>query len=651
LNDHDKLLHAQKVYKRDKEALNDIYRKASEDLDFLSDEPYAQWDKGDYEARVSTGRPALTIDQLSQFIHQVANDIRMNTPSINIIPSDQDASQESAEVMRGLIKEIEYRSNADDVYDTASLNAIRCSMGFIRVDHEYARNKKVQQAVIKRVVNPLSVFLDSNSIECDGRDAMHATVIEKITVERFKELYPKNNPVSFEDADSDFTKLDDEDYISIAECFKKEIQKEIVIDEYGEEQEEETIVIYRYKMSGDAILEETVFPGDYIPIVPVYGEETWIKGERHIFSLIRKSKDAQRMFNVWKSLETELLRKAPNAPIMAAEGTVEDYKADWQDPQKSMVLRYKQTDTDGNPAPPPQRLEPPTIPTGVVNASRGAVEDIKATMGIYNAALGMRSNESSGIAIRQRQQESDVATYHFSDNLVRSITQVGRILVGMIPVIYDTPRILKIIGSDDEAKTIGVNGEQSGDQPETIDLLSGDYDVRVTTGASTSTLRQEGAEFLSNVISQSPDMLNIAGDLLFGNMDFKGADALAERMKKVIDPKFLQDDEGQDPMVMALQAQLQEAQSVIQQMQVQLQEKQTETQIKIQAEQNDAEEARAKVQVQVAELELEKSKVQSEVELRRLELELKAKELSLKEMELQAKVVQESQAITPELLY
>src|SRR5690606_37358039 len=150
---------------------------------------------------------------------QVANDIRMNTPTINVIPA-HDGDIETAEVFKGIIKDIEYRSNADDVYDTASLNAIKCSIGFIRVDHDYVDDVSFDQELkICRVVNPLNCFIDANSVECDGRDAMHGIVLEKITVEEFKRKWPNKTVSCFEKGSKEFANAKDEDTLTIAEFY------------------------------------------------------------------------------------------------------------------------------------------------------------------------------------------------------------------------------------------------------------------------------------------------------------------------------------------------------------------------------------------------------------------------------------------------
>lgn len=652
-------------YQKDKENWERVYSDAREDLRFLSDDKYAQWDAEAYNDRVSSGRPVVTVDQLGQFIHQVANDIRMNTPTINVIPAGNGADVKVAEAMKSIIKGIEYASGADDAYDFASLMAIKCSLGFIRVDHDYVDGESFEQElIIKRVVNPLACWIDSASIEPDGSDAKHGTILDKIRISEFKAKYPGKTPSCF--AGSPSTR--DDEFIYIAEHFYiEETERKIALDDNGQVQDYVEGVPYartrtvsnrkvkRCIVSGEDVLEETYFPGMYIPLVPVYGDEAWEDGERRLLSLIRKSKDSQVLYNFWKSLEVELLMKAPQAPFMAAEGQTEEYMADWLKPSKSMVLRYKQTDLNGQPAPMPQRIAPPPIPDGVMMASRGVVDDIKATMGIYNASLGQRSNEQSGVAIARRQAEGDVATYHFGDNLVKAITQVGRILVNAIPEIYDTARILRAIGAEEEPEEIGVNGATAGGQDETIDLTRGRYDVRVITGAPFTTQRQEAAEFYSNVVTKMPDLMQVMGDLVFKYSDFAGAQAMAERMKKVIDPKFLseedrQEEQAQDPekmqMAQVIQQGAQEMQALQMQnaqLQEQLKNKQADTMLKAQSEQTDAEIERQKLEIQFIQMRMEENKAAQEMALKSREIAIKEKELSLKEQELALEVYRASQ--------
>lgn len=638
------------VFKGLKNEWGTIHEKGLEDLHFLSDDEFSQWDAEDAKQRIETGRPVLTVDQLSQHIHQTVNDIRMNTPTINVIPKSG-GDVETADIFKGLIKNIEYESRADAAYDTAAEFSVKSGLGFLRVDHEYEGDTFDQVLRIKTVINPQAVYI--NGVEPDGSDATKAIVLDRWNVSDFKEKYPNKSVVCFEDA-SNLKEKKDEEQITIAEYFYiSEDEKEIALTANGEvvdyadggnyRMRRKVIerTVHRCLLSGADVLEETTFPGKYIPIVPVYGEISWNKGVRSLFSLIRKSKDAQRLYNFWRSLETELIMKQPNAPVMVGEGQIEDYKEDWANPAKSMALRYKTHDVDGNPLPAPIRLSPPTVPSGIVNASAEARDDIKASMGMYNASLGKRTNETSGVAIAQRKQEGDVATFHFGDNLVRAISQVGRILVNAIPVIYDTPRILSIIGDEEETKEVGVNGQVVEDQEESYDLTQGRYDVRVTTGASFTTQRQEAAVYFQKIIGSNPALMQVAGDLLFKYQDFPGAQAMAARIKKTIPPELLQKDgEEQDPQVVALSQQLQKMQELIQQMQAegaQLQEKlddkEAELQIKAMSE-------RHKAEMEEQRLQLDAYKIRVEADQKEKDRQLKLAELGLKEQDQERKDTQ-----------
>lgn len=646
------LKRAQENYQRDKDHWSDIYRKARDDMYFISDNEDAQWGQDDRTIRGK--RPCLTIDQLGQFIHQVANTIRMNTPTINIIPGT-DGDIETADVFKGLIKNIEYKSNADEAYDTSSLSSIRCSIGFIFIDHGYVGNSGFEQELtIKRCINSLQCWIDCDSIEADGSDARRGIKIQPMSVAEFKRRYPKAKVSSF--GDDIKSSYKDDESINVAEYFEiLDEEKEVGLNASGEMEEVAQDVEYsstrtlkkpkvmRYILSGEEVLKESRFPGKYIPIVPVYGEEAWIDGKRQLYSLIRKSKDAQKMYNYWKSLETELLMKQPNAPIMAGGGQIENYAADWQNPQKAMVLRYETHDVDGNVLPAPQRLAPPTIPTGIVNAARSTVDDIKATMGIYNASLGEASNETSGIAISRRKEEGDVATYHFGDNLVRSITHVGRLLVCAIPEVYDTARIIQIIGMEDEPKQIGVNGAMAPDQERGFDLKNGEYSVRVITGASNLTKRQEAAEFFGEVVKSQPDLMMVMGDLLFKNMDISGGQEMAERMKKVIDPKFLDENKDQpvDPEKEQMKMIIEQGKQLLEQqqaemadLQMQLKNKDGEIQVKAQADQNKTDAEQGKLEIELLRIHQEEQKANQENEIKLAELALKARELDIREAEI-----------------
>jgi hypothetical protein len=622
----------------------EIFDKHKEDLEFLSDEPNSQWDAQDAKSRRLAGKPVLQIDQLSQFVNQVSNDIRMNTPSIEVIAADG-GDVETAEIIEGKIREILVRSNADDAFDTAANFAVKSSIGFFRLDHDYIDQTSFNQEIfIDRVINPASVLIDPNSIEPDGSDMKCAFVFDKMHKEEFKKDYPSFDPVSFQIDGVDC----EDDYIIVAEYF--EIEEEpywIAIDDFGQQIESDKEpefekkrktsrrIVKRYKLSGRDILKETTFPAEYIPIVPVYGEESWVDGKRNLLSLIRRSKQAQQLHNYWASTEAELLMKAPKAHITAVEGTVEDYAEDWTNPDKAAVLRYKGTDASGRPANPPQFTPPVQIPSGIVQARQQSVMDIRSTMGLYDSFLGQQDNAISGIAIGNRQREGDRVVYHFADNLTRAIRHAGRIMYSMISRIHNEPQIAQIIGKEETNDRVGINGELVEGQERHYYLTNGSYTIQVVTGASYATMRQEASAFFEKVLTTQPQLMNVMGDLMFKYSDFAGAQAMSDRMRKIIDPKIL--DEELDPQVMALQSQneqmqqgIQALQGQISQLQQQLVDKQQEIEIKARAEKFDNDADLRKHQIEIAKLRLDEQKTAGDLALRKQELELKAYEAGLK---------------------
>jgi hypothetical protein len=649
----DILERAKKRFQYAKDSWSEVYLKAKEDQEFMGDQMFAQWDEREAFGRASIGRPVFQIDQLTQFIHQVENDIRMNTPTIKTIPVSEGADIETAEALQGAIKAIEYKSNADVAYDTAASFAIKSSFGFITVDHDYANDADfIQELKIERVVNPLSVLIDPDSITSDGSDAKYGFIAISYTVEEFQKLYPDADAVSFTDKSPrrDLKLTDsitcviyyeiEEDYEEMGMLDDGSTEEAIKGKKYKHTRKIAKRKVMRYKLAGNDVLEEARFPGKYIPIVPVYGEESWVDGKRGLFSLIRKAKDSQKLYNLSRSIEAEILFKQQQAPVQAAVGQMEGFEEDWKNPDKAMVLYYKQTDVDGNPAPAPQRLQPPTISSGYTNFSQMAENNIRQTLGMYNATAGKREGNASGVALRQLEQSSDVGNYHFSDNLVRSITQVGKILVCAIPEIMDSPRFVQMIDKEEKSKTIGINGKRAKEQDRDYYFTKDEtYDVRVVTGPSFTTQRQEAGAAYNQIIQAMPDLMPVIGDLVFENQDTVGSQAIAARMKKFIDPKFLDEKEKdgmQDAQAQEVDRIVSELQAQIGQLTAELQNKQADTQLKmaeIQVKSKEAEIKEAEIRLKL----FQAQKPEAEQVDDSFDKALKAKEVEIKAYDAETK--------------
>jgi hypothetical protein len=611
------------------EAEQDIRKLALEDLEFGAGE---QWDPADKQARAQQRRPCLTINRLPQFIRQLVNDQRQNRPAIKVSPVDDAADIETAKIFQGIIRHIEASSDAEIAYDTAFDSAVRTGFGYFRIRTEYCDPMSFDLDIrIEPIKNRFSVYLDPMSRLPDGSDANWGFIFDEISKEEYEALYPDADLASM----TEWASLGDDrkDWISessvrIAEYFYKEFkdvtlvklsdgrvitkeelptvqvetgeldeegaaiiedQPQLPLDEMGaqleivDERKSRVPVVKHIKTNGKDILESTDWPGKWIPIIPVLGEEIDINGKRILEGVIRHAKDSMRMYNYMKSAEAEAIALAPKAPWIMAEGQDEGYEAMWKNANvvTFSTLKYKPVSFNGQAMPPPQRnmSEPPIM--ALTQASAGASEDMKATTGIYDSALGNRSNENSGIAIQRRAAQAQTSNFHFVDNLSRSIRHTGRQLVDLIPKVMDTKRVQRILGEDGTEQIVTLNAmfeKENGEQVE-YNLGAGKYDVSVATGPSYETKRQEASASMLELAKVMPQMTQGAGDLIVKNLDLPGAQELAERLKKML-PPGLADDPKQKPLPPEAQAQMQQMSQMIEGLTQKLNEAQSEIELK-----------------------------------------------------------------------
>lgn len=541
----DDILADMRAFKRDCEQADGHNREAAQDdLRFLEGE--GQWDARVKAGREADGRPCLTINKLPQYVNQVSNDIRQNRPSIKVSPVDSTSDPAKAEILEGLIRNIEYTSKADQAYDTAGFYAVACGMGFITVETCYADDDAFEQDIrICRVRNPMTVFLDPSAKEADASDMRQALVTSLMTLKAFKKKYPNAAATSSVDGEewADWYTGTD---VRLAEYWtREEVARPVVLLKDGTVVDEDKAppgipvvsrrnatrwkVTYRL-CAGSEVLEEKEWPGKYIPIVPVCGEEIDINGKVYRRGLIRNAKDSQRMYNYWRTTATELVALAPKAPVLLTDKQIEGKEQDWAtaNAQPRPYLTYNSDPS----APMPQRLEPASVPQGVFTEAQVSVDDMKSVTGIYDASLGARGNETSGRAIMARQREGDNATFVYPDNVARAIAQVGRIVIDLIPKIYDTERVVRVLGEDGAEELIKVN--QASINGVMNDLTTGKYDITVQSGPSYATRRLEAADTMMQFVQAQPGLAQIIGDLIAKNMDWPGADKIAQRLRAML---------------------------------------------------------------------------------------------------------------------
>jgi hypothetical protein len=565
---------AKRRFQMSAEAESRIREEALDDLKFRAGD---QWPDKIKNQRGIDGRPCLTINQIPQFLRHVTNDQRQNRPSIQVNPVGDGGDQDTAEIIQGIVRHIEYDSGADAAYDTAFQSAVTGGFGYFRILTEYEDPMSFDQVIkIKRVLNPFTVYMDPNAKEPDRSDARFCFVVERYTRDEYKELYPDSEMSAMDDWGSVGDGWADKDSCRVVEYFYKEsVDKTIVLlhnpvsgskttiakDQIPKNLPEGLKILAERKTKVDAIkwakingvetLDETDFPGQWLPVIPVLGDELDIDGELVLEGVVRNAKQPQQQYNFMASASTEAIALAPKAPYVAAEGQLEGHESDWQQAnvKNLSVLLYKAKSLDGQPLPPPQRqtIEPAIQATTM--AMMQASADLKNVTGIYEAALGQDGNEKSGKAILARQSQSNGANFHYVDNLSRSMRHAGRIIVGLIPVIYDTPRVLRIIREDGSQDTVAINtppekSTAAQNVKRLYDLTVGKYDVTISTGPSYQTKRQEAVSSMLQLVSSFPAIIPIAGDLLVGNMDWPGAQKIAERLKKALPPQFQDNPDG-----------------------------------------------------------------------------------------------------------
>jgi hypothetical protein len=588
------------------DALSESREDEIDDLRFYAGSPDNQWQwpadvlatRGAVQGQTINARPTLTINKLPQHVHQVTNDMRQNRPGAKVIPVDDNADVQVAEVFNGMIRHIEYISDADVAYDTACENQVAYGEGYIRILTEYCDPNSFDQDIkIGRIRNSFSVYMDPLIQDPTGADAKWCFITEDLTKDEYERLYPDASPISTLQSlgvgDQSISNWLYEDTIRIADYYYIDYEKATlhlypgnVTAFAGTREDKDYKAIYgepkrkrivqnpkvKYcKINGYEILEEAEWAGKWIPVVRIVGNEFEVDGRLYVSGLVRNAKDAQRMYNYWVSQEAEMLALAPKAPFIGYGGQFEGYEDKWKTANTNnwpyLEVNPDVTDGQGAVLPLPQRAQPPMASSGLLQAKSGAAEDIKSTTGQYNASLGMGSNERSGKAILARQKEGDVGTYHYGDNLARGVRHIARQLIDLIPKIYDTQRIARVIGEDGETKMAKINPEQQEPVKEIVDengvVLEkiynpsvGKYDVVATTGPGYATKRQEALEAMAQLLQGNPQLWQVAGDLFVKNMDWPGAQEMSARFKKTIDPKILASDD-KSPELQAAEQQIQ----------------------------------------------------------------------------------------------
>jgi hypothetical protein len=561
-----------------------------DDLAFVNGD---QWDPVVKAQRVRDQRPCLTFNKLPTFLHQVTNSQRQNVPSIKI-HAVGDGDKKVAEVIQGGIRHIEYASNADVAYDTAINSAAAIGFGYFRLVTDYCKEESFDQEIrFQRIRNPFTVYMDPGSVSPDGSDQQWCILSVQMPRGEFKAAYPDADPCNVGvvrgagDTRSDWISADS---VRVSEYYRLHREPATVVllsnGESGykdkllelppgvsivKERQGVRTTVQWFKLNGVEILDRADIPCRWIPVFPVYGDEIDIDGKVHRSGLIRNAKDPARMYNYWMTNATEEVALRPKTPYIGAEGQFEGHESEWAAANTSSFpyIEYKPKALGGQLAPPPQRQPMADLPVGVLQMAMHANDDIKATTGIFDASLGARSNETSGIAIQRRDRQGETANYHYTDNLNITLRHVGRCIIDMWPRVYDGDRTLQIMGSDGDVSAVKINHpipehEQKPD-PKTgaisrvlNDMTVGEYAVTVSAGPSYDTMRQEAVDGMIQTAQSWPKLMEIAGDKVVRSMDWPMAQEIADRIEKTIPAELRKSPEDEDQEQAQIPAEVQQ---------------------------------------------------------------------------------------------
>ncbi len=675
--DDKKLLEtARQRFKRAVEADEENRRLAVDDLKFLH-EPGAQWD--DVTRRERGNRPCFEFNKLRVSVKRVINDIRANRPQ-GKVRAVEDGDKDTSNIMEGLVRNVWNMSDGDAAVDGAAEYQVGGGMGAWRISTKYSTDDAWDQdIIIEPIRNPFALWADPSARDPMKRDAEWWILESRMGKDAYKEKYGKIPAVDWEA--SEFDDDDDwgegEDTVRIAEYwYRKPISRTVALLDDGSTVDIEGLTpealggrqVLRTRqvnthqicmaiISGDKILEgPTEWAGTKFPFVMVYGEYVVIDGKPKWWGLARHSKDSQRLHNVMLTNAAETAANAPMAKWWATPAQALGNTDAWARAHKEN-LPFLLANPDPQQPGFPQQMNGSQVPAAFVNLAMFTSEEIKATTGIFDASLGNKSNETTGIAIRQRQAQGEIANFNYGDNIARGIRYTWELLLDLIPKVYDTERTIRVIGSDGAEDYARINTLDPMTGQALNDLSRGKYDTVITVGPSFSTQRQEAAEIYMGLSQANPMVMGVAGDLIFKSLDLPYAQDMAERMQTMLPPPIQQQiankkqggGKSLPPEAMAAMAQAQQAMEQVQMQGQLVQEAAQEVeQMKAEAEKADAsvQKAIAKLSALQAQMEADYEKMVADIMKREAALVLK--DASLTAQQTQAGVDEKSKGVEEE---
>lgn len=552
-----------------------------------SDNGY-QWPNRIRDNRDIDSRPCLTMNVVRQHNLQIVNEAKQNKSSVRFKATGGGATKDAADLYEALFRRVEYLSNAQSAYETALEYQVAGGWGWVRLVTEYEGPETFNQDFrIKRVWDPLSVYMDMDCQEKDCSDARYAFVFDLVPDDELEEAYPNLRELMTQAPLGSATTEDSwnlKDHTRVCEYFRrvpktdellsfmspqtgqrvtilgsklpKESRKAVKALPLTKRRPVRTWEVQWFLIVGQQVVDKTIWPGQYIPLIRVLGEETIIEGQLDRKGHTRAMKDSQRMYNFNASSQVEFVALQGKTPWIAAAQAIEEYETMWNSANtvNHSVLVYNGVNDEGEDIPPPQRTPPVTASSAFDSGMETAFNQMMMTSGQYQNQMGMQGNERTGAAIERRQEQGYTAVFHFQNNYAEALRWIGKQFLDLVPHIYDTKRLLKVEADDGEDFDLELDPSQQQVLQQELDkdnkvvarVLNpklGQFDVQADVGPGYGTRREETVRAMTLLLTQNPALTQVIGDLLLKAMDFKEAGEAARRLKRMVPPQAL----GQGP--------------------------------------------------------------------------------------------------------
>lgn len=522
---------------------------ANEDMRFIN-VPGGMWENF-LEDDFDENRVKLELDLVSNFLNRFIGEWNQNRVGVEYKPDDSKTTSDDAELLNGIYR-FDFRKGSGKLStDNAVDEAATCGVGAFKLATVFEDESDPENDNMNVEWRPIynaysTVYWDQSAQRIDKRDARYCTVLALFTKESFERQYPDVKAVSaYTPTDRTFLndgkghanlfiatryevvkrKVDVFVYNNLqtgkVEVFSKEdhelVKDELAADEFRTFVRKRKIIeqsIEKTVFSGDEILENTRrIAGKWIPIIPFYGYRSYVDGIETYRGLVRKLKDAARLFNMQVSqLAENAASGGQEVPIFTTEQMLNpDIQALWADKNNQPYLLVDSVkDADGN-----------IIASGPIGYSKPAMLDQSTTtlLGIVpqfvqdvtgGAPQEAFSSDMSGKAIKAIIKRENMNTQVVNDNIANAISWSGTVYQSMSSEVYTNKRMVRIIskdGTESEVQLLEqVMDKETGMLVEANNLADRKFQAYADVGPQYETIAEQTVEDLKGMLQALGDM-------------------------------------------------------------------------------------------------------------------------------------------------